>query len=112
MPTESSIVASILKRLNTISGVRAVKRHGSPFSRKGEPDIDCVVRTKVRICGAAVSVCFGVSVKLEVKRPGEKPTAIQELEMQKWRDVGCVVAVVSSAIEAEKIVRNLQGDMG
>jgi hypothetical protein len=84
--SERAIVASILRTLNAIQGCRAVKSHGSVYARRGEPDIRGSIH--------------GRAFFLEVKRPGAKPTPIQESELAAWRRAGAAAEVVHSIAEA------------
>ena len=87
---ESSIVRSILKALNAIPGVKAMKNHGGIYSVRGTPDITAVNR--------------GKAIFLEVKRPGEKATPAQIRQMELWTQAGARCAVVHSADEAVALV--------
>ena len=64
IPQESSIVTSIMKELRK-HGAMVIKIHGDPYMPGGTPDL----------IGCASGRCF----VLEVKRPGEKPRALQVL---------------------------------
>lgn len=57
----------------------------------GEPDIDCCYR--------------GRAVKLEVKRPGGKPTKLQEATLGKWKAAGAIVGVVHSVEDVKELLR-------
>jgi hypothetical protein len=83
---ESSIVAAILKTLNSLPGCLARKRHGTPYAVAGDPDI--------------TGCCDGQHFELEVKRPGKRPTKLQERRLEEWRCAGATVAVVTSPSEA------------
>ena len=67
-----------------------MKIWGSPAQRKGIPDRLAIVR--------------GRAVWLEVKRPGEEPTAIQQKTIEELRAEGCVAEVVVNAEVVERIV--------
>lgn len=64
----------------------AYKMHGSQFGVAGLPDILCIKS--------------GMAVWLEAKRPGEKPTKIQQRRMLELSGAGCKCAVIHSAAEA------------
>lgn len=97
MTLESDITKGILKALNAIEGVRAVKVHASQMGNGGEPDIDVVAH--------------GRSIKLEVKQPGKTPTPRQLSILRKWRSAGAAVAVVTSTAEALDILERVtRGD--
>lgn len=90
MPLESSITKSIQKSAKA-RGWWVMKVAGGAFQRPGIPDLLCVKH--------------GRAVFLEVKRPGCKPTPLQDYVMGEIRGVGSAVAeVVTSRIEAEKIL--------
>jgi hypothetical protein len=89
MTTERAIVKAILSYLNSLSGCLARKRWGGGMGVAGDPDIDACIR--------------GRSVQLEVKRPGEKPTALQEKRIEEWTQAGAIAGVVHSVAD----VRNL-----
>jgi hypothetical protein len=100
-PKESSIVRAILDDLR--SRGRAVwfrKNHGGPFGFSGVPDIEVVFRHRNGLEPAIV-------VFLEVKKPGERPTAIQEATMEAIRNAGAFVAVVHSKKEAIDYLESL-----
>ena len=89
IPQESSIVTSIMKELRK-HGAMVIKIHGDPYMPGGTPDL----------IGCASGRCF----VLEVKRPGEKPRALQVQQLEKWRKAGAVVGVVTSVKEAMRLV--------
>jgi hypothetical protein len=67
------------------------KVHGNEFQREGLPDrIYC-------ICGLFFA--------FEVKRPGEKPTRLQEYEIEKIKAAGGVASIVEDAATAIELVR-------
>lgn len=88
---EKTIVKAILRYLNALPGCRAVKQHGSAYSRAGAPDVSCVYR--------------GQAYFFEVKRPGgEGPTPIQIEEMARWTRAGAICACVRSVAEVKAIL--------
>ena len=89
IPRESSIVTSIMRELRK-HGAMVIKIHGDPYMPGGTPDL----------IGCASGRCF----VLEVKRPGEKPRALQVQQLEKWRKAGAVVGVVTSVREAVHFV--------
>ena len=89
MTTERAIVKAILAYLNSLPGCLARKRWGGGMGVAGDPDIDACIR--------------GRSVQLEVKRPGERPTALQTKRLEEWRQAGAVVAVVSDVEEVKSL---------
>lgn len=86
---ESATVKRCLSWLNDQPETLARKVHGSVYAIKGEPDIDACAR--------------GVCLKIEVKRPGEKPTKIQEHRLREWANAGAIVAVVHSLEELQDL---------
>ncbi len=93
IPRESSIVASIMRELRK-RGAMVIKIHGDPYMPGGTPDL----------IGCASGRCF----VLEVKRPGQKPRALQVQQLEKWRKAGAVVGVVTSVKEAVYLVFDKQ----
>lgn len=90
MTTERAIVKAILAYLNGLPGCLARKRWGGGMGVAGDPDIDACIR--------------GRSVQLEVKRPGERPTALQLKRIEEWRKAGAVVAVVHGVAEVRAVL--------
>ena len=90
MTTERAIVKAILVYLNSLPGCLARKRWGGGMGVAGDPDIDACIR--------------GRSLQLEVKRPGEKPTALQAKRLEEWRKAGALVAVVVSVDEVKSLL--------
>lgn len=90
MTTERAIVKAILVYLNSLPGCLARKRWGGGMGVAGDPDIDACIR--------------GRSVQLEVKRPGERPTALQAKRLEEWRKAGALAAVVSSVEEVKSLL--------
>lgn len=90
MKTERAIVKAILAYLNSLPGCLARKRWGGGMGVAGDPDIDACIR--------------GRSLQLEVKRPGEKPTALQAKRLDEWRKAGALVAVVVSVDDVKSLL--------
>lgn len=82
MTTERALVKAILTYLNSLPGCLARKRWGGGMGVAGDPDIDACIH--------------GRSLQLEVKRPGEKPTALQAKRLEEWSRAGAIVGVVTS----------------
>lgn len=89
MPLEKTIVAKVMAEAKRL-GYWVMKNHGSAYSVKGLPDV--------------LAIRDGRAVWMEVKRPGEEPTRIQEHRMRELRAAGCPVAVVHSAGEARGVL--------
>ena len=80
MGKESNFQSSVLAYLNSLPGCKAENVSGNA-NQSGRPDING---------------CFhGRMFKIELKSPDHKNKASkkQELELRKWVNVGCVVAV-------------------
>jgi hypothetical protein len=88
--SEKAIVNSILRYLNKLPQCVARKRWGSGFGLAGEPDIDACIQ--------------GRSLQLEVKRPGKKPTMLQEKRLAEWSAAGAVVGVVHGVDEVRGLL--------
>lgn len=92
MPTETQLVTKIMLMLERYTPY-VNKNHGSPFQRKGRPDIEgCVA---------------GQFIAFEVKLPGKKHTLtrLQERALQDIRDAGGRAKVVDSVDEAENMLK-------
>lgn len=71
------------------------KNHGNQYSVIGLPDIMCVYKGKI-IC-------------IEVKIPGNKPTKLQEVTLQKLSNAGAITGVAYSIEDVEKIINKIGG---
>ena len=91
MPSEAAIVRRVLAELNSWPKTRAVKMHGSPYSRAGTPDI--------------LGCTHGLMFVLEAKSIGKTPSKIQRYELQKWEQAGAVVRWFTSYQDAIDTVR-------
>ena len=90
MTLERDIVKAILAYLNGLPDGLARKRWGGGMGVAGDPDIDACVG--------------GRCVQFEVKRPGEKPTALQVKRLEEWHSAGAIVGVVHSVAEVKEIL--------
>jgi len=90
-PLEKTITNNIIRYLNSLPACYARKIHSSRYA-SGFPDIVCVKG--------------GRTYWLEVKRPGGKPTKLQEVELGKWQEAGATVAVVHSLDEAKHVIEH------
>jgi hypothetical protein len=89
-PLEKTITNNILKYLNSLERCRARKIPGGMYGG-GWPDIICVYR--------------GRTIFFEVKRPKVGVlTALQERELQAWREVGALAFVVTSVDDVRRLV--------
>lgn len=90
VPKESAILASIVRRLTVLrdggTPLWWLKVHGGPMQPAGVPDL--------LVCSA------GRFVALEVKRPGESATPLQQETMRRIARAGGATVVVRSAEEA------------
>lgn len=86
--SEGSLQTYALKWLNSLSGCCAENVSGNA-RQSGRPDINGCYR--------------GQAFKIELKTPDDKNTASkkQQLELRRWKNAGCVVAVIYS-VEALK----------
>jgi hypothetical protein len=89
MRRESSLVAEILRALRALPGVVVRKRHGSAWGVAGDPDL--------------YGSIAGRHFEIEVKRPGGRPTALQQARLKQWAASGARVGVATSIEEALRI---------
>ena len=89
-PRESAIVARIMASLRQIPGCVVRKRHGTAWGVAGDPDLYGSVN--------------GQHFEIEVKRPGENPTRLQEQRLAEWWDAGALAGVAHSVDEALSII--------
>jgi len=47
-------------------------------------------------------------IVIEVKRPGEKPTKLQEHTLRKWAEAGAVAVWVESLEEVKQLIEGLE----
>lgn len=90
---------SILKYLNNLPRCKAEKRHGGIYGTSGRPDITGCID--------------GVRIEIEVKTGTNKPTKLQEKEIEAWKAAGACACVVWSLDEAKEFLRenDLMGDL-
>ena len=81
MGFDSSFQSTVLKYLNSLPGCRAENVSGNA-NQSGRPDINGCYR--------------GRMFKIELKTPDNKNQATkkQHLELRKWKNAGCAVAVI------------------
>ena len=87
---EKAIVAKVMATARSM-GWWVHKTHGNAFSR-GLPDV--------------LAIKDGRAAWMEVKRPGEEPTRIQQHRLRELSIAGCAVAVVTSAGECRAFLEN------
>lgn len=104
--SEHDIQQSILNNLPLL-GVKAIRINSGRYS-VGEG------RNKRMIMGAPAGTpdVIGVHksgrmVMIEVKRPGNTPTRIQEMVMDEWREAGAYVFVATSIDDVIRELKNL-----
>jgi Holliday junction resolvase len=90
---ESSIQAAILRYLNGLPESKFYNMHGSGWQGAGRPDL--------------IGCYRGRFVAIEVKRPGEAPTKLQEHELQLWGMTGAVTMVATSLAEVKEMIGRL-----
>lgn len=81
MGFESNFQATVLKYLNSLPGCKAENVSGNA-NQSGRPDIN--------------GCYYGRMFKIELKTPDNKNEATkkQSLELRKWKNAGCAVAVI------------------
>ena len=87
--TEADIQRKIQSAIR-LRGGKCIKIHGGPYSVAGTPDL--------------IGVLDGRSFAVEVKRPGRRATAKQELELSAWGSQGWLVGVVTSVEEVMELL--------
>jgi hypothetical protein len=93
---ESALVTEILRALRALPGVIVRKRHGSAWGVAGDPDL--------------YGSIHGQHFEIEVKRPGDRPTALQEARLKQWAATGALVGVARSVEDALDIVGATRSD--
>jgi mannose/fructose/N-acetylgalactosamine-specific phosphotransferase system component IID len=87
----TSVVAPILKYLNSIPNSKAINIHGSVFSERGTPDI--------------IGCINGRTVAFECKRDNtEDLEKIQKWRLSEWIVAGAVVGGVSDLWQVQMIL--------
>lgn len=89
-PSEKAIVNAIKRHLDKLPGCYVIKTHGSIYSA-GQPDL--------------LGCYQGRTLALEVKRPGGKPTKLQQAVLKKWEAAGAITAVVTSVEEVKELLK-------
>lgn len=91
---EAEIVRRILKRLNALPGVYALRTHGGSFQLKGTPDI----------LGCALGRFFAIEAK---KSARERPSEAQKYVLKKF-DMAGGKTFVSHDPQAQEVVEWIQ----
>ena len=89
--TEKSIVTSILKWLKGQPDCFAWKEHGGQYGTAGIPDIICCIG--------------GQFIAFEVKRPGNKPTKLQQETIKAINTAGGQAHVVYSLDDVKEALK-------
>lgn len=87
---ETALVNKMIARIKAEPMSWARKVHGGAYSDTGEPDIDACVS--------------GRSLKVEVKMPGARPTAIQLAALRRWERAGALAGWATSVPELEQLI--------
>jgi hypothetical protein len=87
---EAALVAEIVRALRALPGVIVRKRHGSAWGVAGDPDL--------------YGSISGRHFEIEVKRPGDRLTALQEARMKQWAATGALAGAARSVEDALHIV--------
>lgn len=87
---ESTLAAEIMRALRALPGVVVRKRHGSPWGVAGDPDLYGSIN--------------GRHFEIEVKRPGERPTALQQARLKQWATSGARAGVATNVEDALRIL--------
>jgi penicillin-binding protein-related factor A (putative recombinase) len=95
---EKDIVKQIKVYLNKQKETMVWKTHGGPFSVPGVPDL--------------VGVYKGRFLGIEVKQPGKKATAIQELFISKLKKAGGIAFVSTSVDDVKRELENEEDSGG
>lgn len=91
-PNETAFQRATVERIKVDYGGWAIKIHGNSMNA-GEPDIDGCIR--------------GRTVKLELKQPGKKPTAIQMLKLRKWAAAGALSGWATTMVEVDALLEHV-----
>ena len=90
--SETDVTKECISWLKAQPGTHAWKLHTGPMGMGGHPDIDGCTR--------------GRSIKIEMKRPGEKPDGRQMVRLLQWRAAGALVGWATSVEEVRAIFAN------
>lgn len=95
---ETAFSQAAQERIRDVYRGHARKVHASGMTGRGEPDLD-----------AAVPTSFGIarSVKLELKQPGNRPTAAQMGAMRRWEAAGALAGWVTSLEELDELLSHV-----
>lgn len=91
VPLESSVVDTVVKWCKKQPGVKVQKTHGSQ-RRHGTPDL----------LGSWQGRMFAIEMKRSEK---EKPTKLQQEQLDEWAAAGAITGVAYSRASFEKIIK-------
>ncbi len=91
---ESRLVRKLLKDLNKIDGVKAIKIHGDGYMEAGTPDI----------MGSARGRAFVIECKRSTK---ETPGPLQKHRLKEWNNARALICTVRSTTEMETLLAAL-----
>ncbi|HYF71379.1 MAG TPA: hypothetical protein VD864_01085 [Nocardioides sp.] len=91
--SETSRTQKVLTWLNAQPETFARKVHTGPMGEGGHPDIDGCQR--------------GRAFKIEMKKPGERPTLRQMARLRRWQQAGALVGWAESIEHAAQILAHV-----
>ena len=96
--SEAGITAEVIAWIKSLPCSYAWKLHSGAMGESGHPDIDgCIA---------------GRAVKIEMKRPGRRPTPLQMQRLIKWRATGAIAGWATSLKEAQALVEKSLAEPG
>jgi hypothetical protein len=97
-PLERNLQTAVLRKLKALRAQddRLVfrKRHGSVLGVAGDPDV--------------YGLWAGIAWELELKAPGEQPTALQWERLDEWNKAGAVVGVIDKVQDFDQFIAMIQ----
>lgn len=87
--SERDITEQAIDWLKRQPATYAWKLFSGALGESGHPDID--------------GCSGGRSIKIEMKRPGKKPTPIQMARLRQWREAGAIVGWATSASQVQQL---------
>ena len=94
---EGRLLAACKKRLDALHRFDPTfvwrKRHGSLFSKTGDPDI--------------TGLWAGKHFEIELKVPGKSPTTLQWFRLREWHDAGAFTFVVHNLEELNEALSQI-----
>ena len=95
---ETTLTQRILMQLNSMPFAKAIKLHGGPYGRVGEPDI--------------IGAYNGRAFVIEVKVGKNKPTRLQGHRLSEWRTAGAGFAIAYEDFDVERFTAMLSWQIG